>query len=95
MKHPIVILVTCFTAFTTIAVTIKEGVEKAQTNYPTIKQYSLLDAQCNVDLSDINKQWLPHVSAYGQATAQNEVAELPAQLRSMLEELGGGIRGLG
>ncbi|MGM9832215.1 MAG: TolC family protein [Candidatus Limisoma sp.] len=95
MKHPFLILVTCFTAFTTSAVTIEECVEKAQSNYPTIKQYSLLDAQCNVDLSDINKLWFPRISAYGQATAQNKVAELPAQLRAMLDELGGGIRGLG
>lgn len=38
-----------------------------------IKRYALIENTADIDLSDINKSWLPRISAYAQATVQNHV----------------------
>ena len=60
-----------FTSYSQL--TIEECVRKAEANYPLIKKYELLDASLDIDLSEINKAWLPRLGAYGQVTTQNVV----------------------
>lgn len=75
--------------------TIEECVEKATSNYPLIKKYNLIASTLDIDLSDINRGWLPRIGAYGQATVQNVVPSFPSALSSSMQQMGQAMRGLG
>ncbi|MDE5750352.1 MAG: TolC family protein, partial [Duncaniella sp.] len=75
--------------------TIEECLEKAEANYPVIKKYELLAATTEIDLSDINKGWLPRIGVYGQGTFQNVVPSFPTALTGVLQQMGQEMRGLG
>ena len=45
-------------------VTLEECVRLAQDNYPLIRKYDLLKQTKEVNLSDINKSWLPQINIY-------------------------------
>lgn len=75
--------------------TIEDCVDKAITNYPLVKKYNLIASTLDIDLSDINRGWLPRIGAYGQITAQNVVPSFPSALSSVLQQMGQEMRGLG
>ncbi len=79
----------------TAQITIEECVRLAEDNYPLIKKYELLSVTREIDLSDINKSWLPIISAYGQVTGQNIVPSFPKSLTGVLEQMGQQMKGLG
>lgn len=76
-------------------VTIEECVDKAMANYPLVRKYGLMAATRDVDLSDINRSWLPRLGVYGQVTAQNVVPSFPEMLADVMTMMGQEIRGLG
>lgn len=76
-------------------ISIEECVEKAEANYPAISKYGLLETSLDIDLSEINKSWLPAIGVYGQATAQNAVPSFPEVLTGVINQLGQSIDGLG
>lgn len=76
-------------------VTIEQCVEKAEENYPLIRKYDLLAATCDIELSDIDKAWLPQIGISGQVTAQNAVPSYPETLSHFLDQAGQKIEGLG
>ena len=76
-------------------ITIEECVRKAEANYPLIKKYELLSATTQIELSDINKSWLPRIGVYGQVTGQNVVPSFPGALKSDLTQMGSDMKGLG
>ncbi|MDE6684124.1 MAG: transporter, partial [Duncaniella sp.] len=61
-------------------VTIEDCVAKAEANYPLISKYRLVEQTAEIDLSDINRSWLPRVGVYGQGTWQNTVPQFPEVL---------------
>lgn len=75
--------------------TIDECVRLAEENYPLIQKYGLLTATKEIDLSDINKGWLPRIGVYGQLTAQNAVPAFPSTLSGVLQQMGQEMKGLG
>ena len=75
--------------------TIEECVGKAEANYPAIKKYAPLNTTLDINLSDINKGWLPRIGAYGQVTGQNVVPSFPSALSDVMEQFGQQIKGLG
>lgn len=75
--------------------TIEDCVKKAQDNYPLIRKYDLLAQVKEIDLSDINKSWLPRVGLYAQLTGQNVVPSFPEALTGVLQQMGQSMRGLG
>lgn len=75
-------------------VTLDQCVEKAIENYPLTKRYALTLQSGRLDLSNIDKDWLPKINAYAQATIQNNVPELPTALTSMLAATDFDIPGL-
>lgn len=97
MKPPIIILLICLLSFGSLSarLTIEDCVTQAEANYPLIKKYNLTEATARIDLSDINRSWLPRIGAYGQATIQNVVPSFPGALKSALEQMGQEMRGLG
>lgn len=80
---------------TAASATIEECVDKAIENYPLISKYNLLENTTEVELSDINKGWLPRLGLYGQATAQNIVPAFPDALQGVLQQMGQDIKGIG
>lgn len=88
------LLVVAATFAAAAQVTIEECVDKARDHYPLIRKYQLLDATTAIDLSDINKSWLPQIGVYGQLTGQNVVPSFPKALTGMMQQLGQEMRGL-
>lgn len=76
-------------------VTLSQCLSAAEENYPLIKKYDLLTATESVDLSDINKGWLPRLGLYAQGTAQNVVPSFPSTLSDVMQKMGGEVKGLG
>ncbi len=75
-------------------ITIEECVAKAEAHYPLIRKYELLEATHDIDLSEINKSWLPRIGVYGQLTTQNVVPSYPESLTAVLEQMGKKVKGL-
>ena len=75
-------------------VTLEECVTLAQENYPLIRKYDLLNRTKEVNLSNINKSWLPQINVYGQGTVQNETPSLPESLAGIISQTGASISGL-
>lgn len=77
------------------AITLEECLDKARENYPLVAKYGLVEHTASIELSDINKSWLPRVGVYAQATAQNKVPGLPDALQNVLAQMGQESRGIG
>lgn len=97
MRKGIIILILSILSplLATAGLTIEQCVEKARDNYPMVKKYDLLAATLDIDLSDINKGWLPRIGVYGQVTAQNVVPSFPESLSGVLQQMGQPMKGLG
>lgn len=75
-------------------VTLEECVTLAQENYPLIRKYGLLAQVEEIDLSEINKGWLPQVSVYGQGTGQNDAPSFPESLSRVIGQAGIDMKGV-
>lgn len=74
--------------------TLAECRDAARANYPLIKNFGLLDSSLRLELSAINRGWLPVGSLHAQATAQNVVPGFPDILSDVLTHMGADIPGL-
>jgi outer membrane protein TolC len=61
-------------------ITISDCYSKAQSNYPLIKQYGLIEKSREYNLSNAGKGYLPQVTFSAKATYQSEVTEIPASI---------------
>lgn len=97
MKYYItIVLLTIISSFYAGAqITIEDCVRLAEENYPLIKKYDLLSVTQEINLSDVNKSWLPRIGIYGQITGQNIVPSFPKPLTGVLEQMGQEMKGLG
>lgn len=97
MKKILSILLLCMFCSLSLhaGTTIEECVRKAESNYPLIRKYDLLNATTDIELSDIDKSWLPRIGVYGQLTGQNIVPSFPESLTGMLQQMGQEMSGLG
>ena len=59
------------------AQTLEECQQAAERNYPLIRQYGLIEKTTELTVSNIQKGWLPQVSASAQATYQSDVVAWP------------------
>lgn len=60
--------------------TIEQCQQKAQSNYPEIKQYGLIEQSTQYTLSNANKAYLPQLSLAAKATYQSDVTQIPIKL---------------
>ena len=97
MKHLVLTLFALLFAASNVCaqLTLERCQQLAQENYPAIKRYGLIDKSLEIELSDINKSWLPSLTAYGQGTIQNVVPAFPAALEDVLAQMGREVRGIG
>lgn len=74
--------------------TLEECQQAAERNYPQIRQYDLIAKTTELTLSNIQKGWLPQVSALAQATYQSDVASWPSEMKTMMAGMGIDMKGL-
>lgn len=74
----IIALLACLPCFAQLC--IEDCYQKAQANYPLIKQYGLIEKTKEYNLSNANKGYLPQVMFSAKATYQSEVTEIPVQM---------------
>ena len=76
------------------AQTLEECQQAAERNYPLIRQYGLIEKTTALTVANIQKGWLPQVSASAQATYQSDVMAWPNEMRGMLGQMGLNFEGL-
>ena len=74
--------------------TLEECQQAAENNYPLIRQYGLIEKTTQLTVSNIQKGWLPQVSAQAQATYQSDVMAWPDGMKNMLSGMGVDVKGL-
>ncbi|MCB0502690.1 MAG: TolC family protein [Bacteroidetes bacterium] len=67
------------------SLTIEQCYEKAEQNFPMIKQLDLIDKTQAYTLDNISKGILPRINLSGQATYQSEVTALPIELPNNID----------
>ena len=77
-----------------MAQTLEECQHAAERNYPLIKQYGLIEKTTQLTVANIQKGWLPQVSASAQATYQSDVMSWPDQMKTMMTGMGIDMKGL-
>ena len=78
----------------TMAQTLEECQQAAERNYPLIRQYDLIRKTTQLTVANIQKGWLPQVSASAQATYQSDVVSWPSEMKILMTNMGIGLKGL-
>ena len=76
------------------AQTLDECQQAAERNYPLIQQYGLIDKTTKLTVANIQKGWLPQISASAQATLQSDVTAFPDKMQTMYQTMGIDMEGL-
>ena len=76
------------------AQTLEECQRAAEQNYPLTRQYDLIEKTTDLTVSNIQKGWLPQISASAQATYQSDVMSWPDEMKGMISHMGIDLKGL-
>ena len=76
------------------AQTLEECQRAAKQNYPLIRQYGLIEKTTSLNVANIQKGWLPQVTASAQATLQTDVTAFPDKLQTVFQQTGITMDGL-
>ena len=76
------------------AQTLEECQRAAEGNYPLIRQYGLIEKTTSLNVANIQKGWLPQVSASAQATLQSDVPAFPDEFQKLYQQMGITMEGL-
>ena len=74
--------------------TLEECQQAAESNYPLISQYGLIEKTTDLTVSNLSKGWLPQVTASAQATYQSDVVAWPDQMQTIYQQMGLDMKGL-
>ena len=74
--------------------TLDDCQQAAEKNYPLIQQYGLIEKTIQLTVANIQKGWLPQVSAQAQATYQSDVTAWPSEMKAMMSGMGIDMKGL-
>ncbi|APW32593.1 transporter [Prevotella intermedia ATCC 25611 = DSM 20706] len=94
MKKKIITLVLLMLASVAQAQTLEECQQAAEKNYPIIKQYGLIAQTTELTVKNIQKGWLPQITASAQATYQSDVVSWPENMQRMYQQMGLDMKGL-
>lgn len=94
MRNKFLTIALAVTSMTAWGQTLEECQQAAERNYPLIKQYDLITKTTELTVANIQKGWLPQVSATAQATYQSDVVAFPEQIQSMYQQIGIDMKGL-
>ena len=92
MRHCLLILAVLSLAVQ--AQTLEQCQQAAERNYPLIRQYGLIEKTTALTVANIQKGWLPQVSAMAQATLQSDVTAFPDEMQQMYRQMGINMEGL-
>ena len=87
-------LLFAISGITVTAQTLEECQQAAERNYPLIRQYDLIGRTTELTVANIQKGWLPQVSASAQATYQSDVMSWPDQMTTMMTTMGIDLKGM-
>lgn len=73
---------------------LEECWRAAESNYPLIRQYGLIEKTTDLTVANIQKGWLPQVSASAQATLQGDVTAFPDGFQKLYQQMGINMEGL-
>lgn len=76
------------------AQTLEECQQAAEKNYPVIKQYGLIAQTTELTVKNIQKGWLPQITASAQTTYQSDVVSWPENMQRMYQQMGLDMKGL-
>ena len=76
------------------AQTLEECQRAAEQNYPLIRQYGLIEKTTSLNVANIQKGWLPQVSASAQASLQSDVSAFPDEFQNLYQQMGITMEGL-
>lgn len=76
------------------AQTLEECQRAAEQNYSLIRQYGLIEKTTGLNVANIQKGWLPQVSASAQATLQSDVPAFPDEFQKLYQQMGITMEGL-
>lgn len=93
MKRLLFIISICLT-FTATAQTLEECQQAAERNYPLIAQHDLIARTTQLTVANIQKGWLPQLTATAQATLQNTVISWPEEMTELMQQMGIDMKGL-
>ena len=74
--------------------TLEECQRAAEGNYPLIRQYGLIEKTTSLNVANIQKGWLPQVSASAQASLQSDVSAFPDEFQKLYQQMGITMEGL-
>ena len=94
MKKGILIFAFAAACIPALGQTLEECQRAAEQNYPLIRQYGLIEKTTQLTLANLQKGWLPQVSATAQATYQSDVTAWPDGMKSMMQGMGINMKGL-
>lgn len=76
------------------AQTLEQCQEAAERNYPLIRQMDLINQTTDLTVQNIQKGWLPQLSASAQATLQSDVTAFPESMQAIYKAVGISMEGL-
>ena len=88
----ILLFLCALTAFGQI--TLEQCQTLARENYPSIRQFGLIEESTNYSIANASKSNLPQFSLSAQATYQSDVASFPERMTAMYEQIGITMKGL-
>lgn len=74
--------------------TLEECQRAAEQNFPLIRQYGLIEKTTGLNVANIQKGWLPQVSASAQVTLQSDVPAFPDEFQKLYQQMGITMEGL-
>lgn len=74
--------------------TLEECQQAAERNYPLIQRMDLIRQTTDLTVQNIQKGWLPQVSATAQVTYQSDVTAFPEQMQALYQQMGIDMKGL-
>jgi len=94
MRTKFIVAILLILASNTTAQTLEECQKAAEKNYPLIKQYGLIARTTELTVRNIQKGWLPQLTASAQATYQSAVTAWPESMQTMYQQMGLSMKGL-
>ncbi len=76
------------------AQTLEECQQAAERNYPLIVQHDLIAHTTDLTVDNIQKGWLPQLTATAQATYQSAVTAWPDEMKGLMQQMGVDMEGL-
>ena len=90
----LIFVISIFIALNAMGQTLEQCQQAAERNYPLIAQHDLIARTTDLTVANIQKGWLPQVTATAQATLQNAVPAWPDEMKGLMQQMGVDMKGL-